>query len=98
MWRLWKENKGEQFIDRGLDQYFLIDEPLRWINIALLCVQEDPQDRPTMSTVVFVLEGQWSLNLPTPLEPAQLSSSRLSLVFDLFTTTGDTTTVGPLSI
>ncbi|XP_071700474.1 cysteine-rich receptor-like protein kinase 25 [Rutidosis leptorrhynchoides] len=41
----------------------------QWINIALLCVQEDPQDRPPMSAVVVMLEGLWSAKLPTPSEP-----------------------------
>uniref|UniRef100_A0A251ULH0 non-specific serine/threonine protein kinase n=1 Tax=Helianthus annuus TaxID=4232 RepID=A0A251ULH0_HELAN len=51
-WRLWNENKGEQIVDHRLIQTSAIDEALRWINIALLCVQEDPQDRPTMSTII----------------------------------------------
>ncbi|KAJ9566422.1 hypothetical protein OSB04_002388 [Centaurea solstitialis] len=69
VYRLWRENKGETLIDRSLIHNSPVTEVLRWINIALLCVQEDPQDRPMMSTVVFMLEGQWSVNLPTPLEP-----------------------------
>ncbi|XP_076941287.1 cysteine-rich receptor-like protein kinase 10 [Bidens hawaiensis] len=68
-WRLWKENKGERLIDRSLVQNVAIEEALRWINIVLLCVQEDPQDRPTMSTVVFMLESNWSSQLPMPSEP-----------------------------
>ncbi|KAI3800316.1 hypothetical protein L1987_28403 [Smallanthus sonchifolius] len=89
-WRLWNENKGEQLIDHRLIQTFAIDEVLRWINIALLCVQEDPQDRPTMSTVIFMLEGQWSANLPAPSEPplsfarfASLSEQTKSSTSDL---------------
>ncbi|KAJ9566426.1 hypothetical protein OSB04_002392 [Centaurea solstitialis] len=69
VYRLWRENKGETLIDDSLIQNSPVTEVLRWINIALLCVQEDPLDRPTMSTVVFMLEGQWSVNLPTPSEP-----------------------------
>ncbi|XP_024961892.1 cysteine-rich receptor-like protein kinase 8 [Cynara cardunculus var. scolymus] len=69
VWRSWKENKGEELIDRRLSRNFPTDEALKWINIALLCVQKEPDDRPTMSTVVFMLEGQWSANFPSPLEP-----------------------------
>ncbi|KAJ9566140.1 hypothetical protein OSB04_002106 [Centaurea solstitialis] len=69
-YQLWRENKGEELIDHGLIQNSAVNtDAIRWINIALLCVQEDPQDRPKMSTVVFMLEGQWSTDLPTPSEP-----------------------------
>nr|XP_043620387.1 cysteine-rich receptor-like protein kinase 6 [Erigeron canadensis] len=85
-WRLWKENKGEQLIDNRITQNFPTGEALKWINIALLCVQEDPQDRPTMSTVVFMLEGQWSANLPTPSEPP-LSFARFAAISEQSTTT-----------
>ncbi|KAJ0568849.1 putative protein kinase RLK-Pelle-DLSV family [Helianthus annuus] len=78
-WRLWNENKGEQIVDHRLIQTSAIDKALRWINIALLCVQEDPQDRPTMSTIIFMLEGQWSAYQPTPSEPP-LSYARYASV------------------
>ncbi|KAK1422624.1 hypothetical protein QVD17_17910 [Tagetes erecta] len=68
-WHLWNDNKGEQLIDGRMEQVHMTDNVLRWINIALLCVQEDPQKRPTMSTVVFMLEDQWSGSLPSPSEP-----------------------------
>ncbi|KAI3680583.1 hypothetical protein L6452_35356 [Arctium lappa] len=93
-YRLWKENKGEALIDDRLIQNFLVTEALRWINVALLCVQEDPQDRPTMSTVVFMLEGQWSANLPAPSEPP-LSFARFAAALEQTTTTGDDATVPP---
>ncbi|KAJ9566428.1 hypothetical protein OSB04_002394 [Centaurea solstitialis] len=89
-YRLWKEKKGEELIDGRLIENSSVAEALRWINIALLCVQEDPQDRPTMSTVVFMLEGQWSANLPTPSEPP-LSFARFAAVSEHTTTSGDAT-------
>ncbi|KAD3069334.1 hypothetical protein E3N88_37214 [Mikania micrantha] len=87
-WRLWNENKGEQLIDHRVIETFVIDEALRWINIALLCVQEDPQDRPTMSTVVFMLEGQWSAKLPKPSEPP-LSFARFASISEETKTTSE---------
>ncbi|KAI3680582.1 hypothetical protein L6452_35355 [Arctium lappa] len=91
-YKLWKDNEGEQLIDDRLTLNVPIGEALRWINIALLCVQEDPQDRPTMSTVVFMLEGdQWSANLPMPSEP-QLSFARFVAEFEQTTTSGDSNT------
>ncbi|PWA36136.1 cysteine-rich receptor-like protein kinase 20 [Artemisia annua] len=90
--RLWKENKGEQLIDkRIIPDFSSNNEALRWINIALLCVQEDPQDRPTMSTVVFMLEGQWTANLPAPSEPPVSFARFAAVVSEQTTTTGDQT-------
>ncbi|GKF07775.1 cysteine-rich receptor-like protein kinase 20 [Tanacetum coccineum] len=88
---LWKENKGEQLIDSRIIQNFPIDEALGWINIALLCVQEDPHDCPTMSTVVFRLEGQWITNLPAPSEPPVLFARFAAVVFEQTMTTGNQT-------
>ena len=45
------------------------DELLRCIHIGLLCVQEDPVDRPTMSSVVVMLASD-SIKLPQPTQPA----------------------------
>lgn len=64
---LWEEGKGEQLIDENMDDDCPVDEGLKWMRIALLCVEEDPNDRPTMSSVVFMLEGEWkSLSDPKP--------------------------------
>lgn len=41
---------------------------LRYINIALLCVQESAVDRPTMSDVVTMLSND-STVLPYPKQP-----------------------------
>ncbi|KAI9128345.1 hypothetical protein K1719_001338 [Acacia pycnantha] len=67
-WRLWNEGKGLELVESDLintcgDK----DEALRWIHIGLLCVQENPQDRPTMSSVVLMLAS--SSNLPHPHAP-----------------------------
>ena len=42
---------------------------MRYINVALLCVQESAYDRPTMSDVVSML-GNENVLLPSPNEPA----------------------------
>ncbi|KAK1698238.1 hypothetical protein QYE76_014935 [Lolium multiflorum] len=43
----------------------------RCAHIALLCVQEDPADRPSMWDVVLVLNGAASAGLKTPKKPAR---------------------------
>ena len=44
-------------------------EIVKCIHIGLLCVEENPQDRPTMSTVIVML-GSESIPLPEPKNPA----------------------------
>jgi len=42
-------------------------EILRYIHIGLLCVQQRPEDRPNMSSVVLMLNGEKLL--PEPSQP-----------------------------
>ena len=42
---------------------------IRYINVALLCVQEIAADRPTMSEVVSMLTNEHII-LPSPKQPA----------------------------
>ncbi|MBA0623357.1 hypothetical protein Godav_008828 [Gossypium davidsonii] len=64
-WLLWNEGKGQELIDPNIAGNCLIQEVLRWIHIALLCVQDDPALRPTMSSAILML-GSKSVNLPQP--------------------------------
>ncbi|XP_059661548.1 cysteine-rich receptor-like protein kinase 15 isoform X2 [Cornus florida] len=68
-WRLWNEDRELEIIDPLLTESCPMVEVVRCIHIALLCVQEDPADRPTMSSVVVLL-GSESLTLPEPRQPA----------------------------
>ena len=52
---------------------------LRCLHIALLCVQEDPEERPTMSTVVVLL-GSDSIELAEPKKPAIFAASRIATI------------------
>ncbi|KDP32211.1 hypothetical protein JCGZ_13818 [Jatropha curcas] len=81
-WNLWKDEKALDFLDPVLRKTWNINEFLKCMNIGLLCVQEDPFDRPTMLNVVFML-GNETATLPTPKQPAFIvrrcpSSSRAS--------------------
>lgn len=67
-WKLWNEEKGVEFIDKNIADECPVSEAVRWIHIALLCVQEDPNDRPLMSSVVLMLGSKW-VNLPQPSAP-----------------------------
>ncbi|KAA0046909.1 G-type lectin S-receptor-like serine/threonine-protein kinase [Cucumis melo var. makuwa] len=63
-WRLWKEGNPEELIDDAIRETCIISEVLRCINISLLCVQQNPNDRPTMSLVVMMLGCEIPLSQP----------------------------------
>ncbi|KAH7576822.1 hypothetical protein JRO89_XS01G0157100 [Xanthoceras sorbifolium] len=80
-WQLWKEDKALNLLDQTISESRDANEVLKCVNVGLLCVQEDPSDRPTMSNVVFML-GSDTATLPTPKQPAfvvrRCASSRAS--------------------
>lgn len=68
-WDLWTSNKIIDLIDSVLEEASSNDILSRYVNIALLCVQERAEDRPTMSDVVSMLTNEASSLLP-PKRPA----------------------------
>ncbi|KAJ4839051.1 hypothetical protein Tsubulata_037792, partial [Turnera subulata] len=70
-WKLWREEKLLDLMDHTLNESCKTNEFLRCVNVGLLCVQEEPWDRPTMSNVLFML-GSETATLPTPKQPALL--------------------------
>ncbi|KAL6601624.1 hypothetical protein ACP70R_044844 [Stipagrostis hirtigluma subsp. patula] len=67
-WNLWKEGKAKDLVDSSTMERCIPDEALLCIHIGLLCVQDNPSDRPLMSSVVFILENG-STALPVPNKP-----------------------------
>lgn len=65
-WRLWIEEKPLELIDDLLDDPATPQEILRCIHVGLLCVQQTPENRPNMSSVVLMLNGEKLLPDPTP--------------------------------
>ncbi|KAK6264896.1 hypothetical protein SCA6_020330 [Theobroma cacao] len=68
-WKLWSKGQGMELIDQLLVQSCVAAEVLKCIHIGLLCVQEDPADRPRMTSVIVMLESE-TITLPQPAEPA----------------------------
>ncbi|KAG2558593.1 hypothetical protein PVAP13_8NG277600 [Panicum virgatum] len=68
-WQLWKDKRWLQIVDASLVVECHTLEIMRCINVALLCVQENAADRPTMSDVVVMLSSE-SMTLPEPKHPA----------------------------
>ncbi|KAK6154370.1 hypothetical protein DH2020_008618 [Rehmannia glutinosa] len=57
-WMLYKEERSLELVDSDLRNSCYLLEVLRSIHIGLLCVQELPEDRPTMSSVVLMLSNE----------------------------------------
>ena len=55
----------------------------RYINVALLCVQEKAADRPTMSEVVSMLSNEF-VNIPSPQQPAFSCVNSVNMQSDAF--------------
>ncbi|KAK9212427.1 hypothetical protein WN943_001809 [Citrus x changshan-huyou] len=69
-WDLWKDDRIHDLIDPVIMQDEIsLPMLMRYINVALLCVQENAADRPTMSDVISMINNE-HLNLPSPKEPA----------------------------
>ncbi|XP_058211363.1 G-type lectin S-receptor-like serine/threonine-protein kinase B120 [Rhododendron vialii] len=68
-WDLWKSGRGEGIKDPILPDIPSTNMLRRYVNIALLCVEESAADRPTMSNVVSMLSNEQAL-LPSPKQPA----------------------------
>ncbi|GLU09099.1 hypothetical protein SLE2022_259750 [Rubroshorea leprosula] len=63
-WRLWKEGNPSKLIDSFVLESCNLSEVLRCIHISLLCVQQHPEDRPNMSSVVLMLGSETALGQP----------------------------------
>ncbi|KAL8107806.1 cysteine-rich receptor-like protein kinase 25 [Apium graveolens] len=68
-WLLWNEGKGKDLMDPLLADTCSLDDFLRCMHIGLLCVQEDSYDRPTMLSVVMMLNCE-TTTLSQPERPA----------------------------
>ncbi|XP_007021210.2 PREDICTED: G-type lectin S-receptor-like serine/threonine-protein kinase At4g27290 [Theobroma cacao] len=66
-WRLWMNERPLDLIDEFLLNNCAVSEVLRCIHVGLLCVQQLPEDRPNMASVVLMLGSDNSL--PQPKQP-----------------------------
>lgn len=67
-WKLWNEGKALDLMDMLLENQFPASEALRCIQVGLLCVQQRPEERPTMPSVLLMLDSE-SVLLPQPGQP-----------------------------
>lgn len=65
---LWTEERPLELVDEFLSDEYTASEIVRCIHVGLLCIQQKPEDRPDMSSVVLMLNGEKIL--PKPKTPA----------------------------
>ncbi|KAG0452983.1 hypothetical protein HPP92_025647 [Vanilla planifolia] len=56
--KLVREKRLDAIIDRNLNKNYSAVEVEKMVQVALLCTQATPEDRPSMSEVVRMLEGE----------------------------------------
>ncbi|XP_071716109.1 cysteine-rich receptor-like protein kinase 29 [Rutidosis leptorrhynchoides] len=84
-WRSWRNGTVQDLIDSTLNiESGSIHDIVRIINIGLLCIQEHAIDRPTMASVILMLNSL-SVTLPLPSEPAFFRRSNIHLEMPLLT-------------
>ncbi|KAJ0983525.1 hypothetical protein J5N97_011780 [Dioscorea zingiberensis] len=68
VWSSWKEGNSLQIVDESMGYSYPMNEVMRCIEVGLLCVQNNPEDRPFMSSVLLMLSGD-NVMLTYPKEP-----------------------------
>ncbi|XP_027354558.1 G-type lectin S-receptor-like serine/threonine-protein kinase At4g27290 [Abrus precatorius] len=71
-WKLWNEGRALELMDPLLENELPTSEVERCIKVGLLCVQQHPEERPTMSSVVLMLDSE-SVLVPQPGRPGLYS-------------------------
>ncbi|XP_037415913.1 G-type lectin S-receptor-like serine/threonine-protein kinase B120 isoform X2 [Triticum dicoccoides] len=73
-WQLWEGGRCLELVAASIANEVHAAEATRYINIALMCVQEHADDRPTMSNIVTMLNSE-SVVLPEPNHPAYFNTT-----------------------
>ncbi|CAI0456840.1 unnamed protein product [Linum tenue] len=88
-WKLWKEGTALEFMDPALeDSCTCKNLVLKCINVGLLCIEQDANDRPTMSQVISMLTSE-AAQLPNPKQPAYTIASPGSICVEESSSTGN---------
>ncbi|KAI8006154.1 G-type lectin S-receptor-like serine/threonine-protein kinase [Camellia lanceoleosa] len=74
-WNLHREGNSSELIDTSMADACNHPEVIRSIHIGLLCVQQSPEDRPSMSSVVLMFCTD--MVLPQPKQPGFFSERKL---------------------
>ncbi|CAN6298316.1 unnamed protein product [Urochloa humidicola] len=88
VWDHWLKGTALETMDPSMDCRVPESEVLKCIHLALLCVQENPADRPTMLDVLVMLHDQ-AASFAAPSKPA-FAYGELSSVRSWDSVSGDT--------
>ncbi|KAM3362542.1 G-type lectin S-receptor-like serine/threonine-protein kinase isoform X1 [Capsicum galapagoense] len=66
-WELWNDGKAFELVDPSIVDSCSSEEALRCILVGLLCLQLNAADRPTMSTILYMLRIE--ATVPSPKQP-----------------------------
>lgn len=94
-WKLWTEERALELLDNMSDRPYSVSEVLRCIHVGLLCVQQKPEDRPNMSSVVLMLGSDNSL--PDPKQPGFFTERNMPAV-DSSSGNHDSSSINDLTI
>nr|XP_019703288.1 cysteine-rich receptor-like protein kinase 10 isoform X3 [Elaeis guineensis] len=76
-WQCWTNGTVLKLVDPSMGEHYSSHEIVKCINIGLLCVQENPSDRPNMLSVVLML-NRYKMKLQTPSAPAFLYANAMT--------------------
>ncbi|PWA45690.1 bulb-type lectin domain-containing protein [Artemisia annua] len=68
-WELWQQGNATELVDMTLRNTCVVQQFVRTVHVALLCVQEKAADRPTTSDMITMLLND-TIPLPAPNKPA----------------------------
>ncbi|KAM3239251.1 hypothetical protein P3L10_014285 [Capsicum annuum] len=79
VWKNWRDGTPLNIIDPTFAESYSRNEVMQCIHIGLLCVQEDVNERPTMESVVLMLNS-YSITKRAPQQPAFFFRSRSEML------------------
>ncbi|XP_042463291.1 receptor-like serine/threonine-protein kinase SD1-7 isoform X1 [Zingiber officinale] len=79
VYKLWKEGRSLEILDDTLNESYTIEEVLRCIQMSLLCIQDNSEDRPTMTEVMTMLASEDQLLTPLKQPTITTTNSEGSL-------------------
>ncbi|XP_078436802.1 putative G-type lectin S-receptor-like serine/threonine-protein kinase At1g61610 isoform X2 [Wolffia australiana] len=94
-WQLWCSGRAVELLDPTMKDTVSVAQALRCIHIGLLCVQENPGDRPPMNSVVSMLTAE-GFKLLHPKKPGFFRNEKASahqLITQTCSTNGYTETI-----
>ncbi|VAH64861.1 unnamed protein product [Triticum turgidum subsp. durum] len=96
-WSLWNEGKGVELADETMNGSFNSDQVLKCTRVGLLCVQENPDDRPLMSQVLMMLAATDIATLPTPKQPG-FAAKRIQMETETSSSKPDSSIFGSATV